>query len=206
MLSNGTRVELEGYLDALGSSAPTPGGGSAATIVGALGAALVAMVARITAQNPRYAAVAADARGLAAAADRKRAAFLAARPADEAAFGAVIAAQGLPRGTESEKAARTERLQAALAGAAEAPLAAAELAARTMALAARAAALENRHLMSDVACASAFIRAAFEASVANVRVNHDFIKDAALIARQAERITAAQAALEGAAAEAAARF
>jgi formiminotetrahydrofolate cyclodeaminase len=53
---------FESYLDALASARPVPGGGSAATIVGALGAALVAMAARITCANPRYAPVAEHAR------------------------------------------------------------------------------------------------------------------------------------------------
>jgi formiminotetrahydrofolate cyclodeaminase len=199
-------MELEGYLAELASAAPTPGGGSAATLVGALGAALVAMVARITMDNPRSGAIAGEARALADAADRLRAAYLAARPADESAFAAVVRAQGLPRTTEVESAVRTERLQAALSGAAEAPLAVAELTADAMALAARAAALENRHLMSDVECAVAFFRAAFDAAVANVRVNHAYLKDTALIAQQRERISTAGHAVERAAAEAAAAF
>ena len=50
-------MEIEGYLDALASADPTPGGGSAATLVGALAAALCAMVARITTTSPKLAPV-----------------------------------------------------------------------------------------------------------------------------------------------------
>ncbi|MGD0476464.1 MAG: cyclodeaminase/cyclohydrolase family protein, partial [Candidatus Velthaea sp.] len=50
-------LDLQAYLNRLASAQPTPGGGSAATIVGALGAALVAMVARITLGNPKHADV-----------------------------------------------------------------------------------------------------------------------------------------------------
>jgi len=199
-------VELDAYLDALASASPTPGGGSAATLVAAMGAALLAMVARITLEAARLAAVHPAARAVAADADRLRSAFTAARTEDETAYGAVVAAMGLPRGTEAEKAARTERLQAALASAAAAPLAVAELAAEAMAVAERAAALENRNLMSDVECAVAFLAAAYDASAANVRVNHAFLKDAATVAAQRDRLQRAGDALRRAAAAARAKF
>ncbi|MFY9781061.1 MAG: cyclodeaminase/cyclohydrolase family protein, partial [Candidatus Baltobacteraceae bacterium] len=70
---------LEDYLDALASASPTPGGGSAAAVAGAAAGALVAMVARITAANPKYAERSAAARDLAERADALRAALLAAR-------------------------------------------------------------------------------------------------------------------------------
>ena len=188
-------MDFDTYLDALASAAPTPGGGSAATIVGALGAALLAMVARITLEAARLAPVHPAARDVIADSDRLRARFVAARPEDEAAYGAVVAAMAIPRTTDAEKSLRTERLQAALAGAAAAPLAVAELTAAAMEVAARTAALENKHLMSDVVCAVAFLRAAFDASAANVRVNHDFLRDAATVEAQRERLGRAGEAL-----------
>ena len=179
-------------MEALASAAPTPGGGSAATIVGALGAALVSMVARITSENPAYAAHVAEARSIVADADALRAALTRARATDEEAYGAVVAAMALPKATPEEKAARTERLQAArterlqaaLARAAAAPLQVAELALGVVRLAQRADALGNRHLASDVACAAIFGRAALAARAQNVRINHAFLKDPGLIAAQ----------------------
>jgi formiminotetrahydrofolate cyclodeaminase len=181
-------MDFERYLDALASADPTPGGGSAATLVGALAAALCAMVARITLASSKHVPVHADAAAIAADADTLRGQFLALRPADEAAFAAVVAAQALPRATGDEKALRTTALQGALTGAAEAPLAAAGLAAQAFELALRTAELHNPHLMSDVDCALRFARAAFDASVANVDVNHHYITDAATIAGQRARL------------------
>jgi formiminotetrahydrofolate cyclodeaminase len=183
-------LDLQAYLNRLASAQPTPGGGSAATIVGALGAALVAMVARITLGNPKHADVHAEALLLVGAADSLRARFGGARSADEAAYAAVPEAQALPRATAAETALRTERLQTALAGAADAPLHAAELAATLLALCERAAALRNLHLMSDVESALAFAHAALEASAANVRVNHRYMKDARLVNEQIRRLEA----------------
>jgi formiminotetrahydrofolate cyclodeaminase len=179
---------IDAYLDRLASSEPTPGGGSAATLVGALGAALCAMVARITAANGRYAAVHGEARAVAEAADVLRERFRAAQDVDEAAYGAVVDASALPKATDDEKAARTAALQRALAGAAEAPLAASGLCAEGIALAARANALGNTHLVSDVECALHFFRGALAGSVANVRINHRFLKDADIVQAQDERL------------------
>lgn len=185
-------LDLQAYLNRLASAQPIPGGGSAATIVGALGSALVAMVARITLGSAKYAEVHAEAVLLVGEADSLRARFGAARLDDETAYAAVTVAQALPRAVPAERAARTERLQAALAGAAEAPLHAAELAAELFALCVRAAALRNVHLISDVECALHFGHAALEASAANVRINHRYMNDARLINEQTGRLRTAQ--------------
>ena len=188
-------MDFDRYLDALASADPTPGGGSAATLVGALAAALCAMVARITLASAKLAPVHADAVEIAAEADALRERFLAMRVADEAAFGAVVAAQALPRATDADKAVRTDALQRALVGAAEAPLDAAGLAVQTFTLAKRTGDLENANLMSDVECALRFAHAAFDASVINVEVNHHYIKDAAIIAAQQQRLAVLSASL-----------
>ena len=178
-------AEFDAYLDRLASADPTPGGGSAACVVGALGSALCAMVLRITGGHEP----------LAEDADRLRERFVAARAVDEDAYNRVVEASALPKDSEQHKRARTAALQVALAGAAEAPLAAAGLAAEGMALAARTAELRNRHLVSDVECALHFFRAALGASVANVRINHRYLRDPALVTEQQARLTAiAQAA------------
>jgi formiminotetrahydrofolate cyclodeaminase len=190
-------MEFEAYLDALASADPTPGGGSAATLVGALAAALCAMVARITTASPKLASVHEEAAAIVADADDLRRRFVELRPVDEAAFRAVVTAQALPRGTESDKAVRTAALQRALIGAAEAPLEAARLATDAFALTARTAELHNANLMSDVDCAMHFARAAFDASAANVEVNHRYIKEPATVAQQRDRLaTLARAARE----------
>ncbi len=181
---------IDAYLDRLASADPTPGGGSAATLVGAMGAALCAMVARITSANPRLAAVRADAEAVVAAADALRERFAAARPIDEAAYGGVVQASALPKDGAAAQQARTAALQHALIRAAEAPLVVAGMCAEGIELAQRAEALGNTHLASDVECALHFFRAALSASVANVRINHRFIKDAEVVHRQDERLVA----------------
>lgn len=181
---------IDAYLERLASADPTPGGGSAATLVGALGAALCAMVARITAGSERYAAVRTDALAIVVEADTLRTRFLAAQTVDEEAYARVVSASALPKSNDEEKAARTAALQRALTGAAEAPLAAAGMGAEGIALARRAEALGNAHLVSDVECALAFFTASIAASAANVRINHRFMRDETVVRAQDDRLAA----------------
>jgi methenyltetrahydrofolate cyclohydrolase len=177
-------IPLADYLDALASSAPTPGGGSAACAVGAAGAALVAMVSRITLENAKLESKHEVARSLVAESDTLRSALLVARRADEAAYAAVVAAMGMPKISPEEKAVRTAALQASLRGAAAEPLRCAVLSLATLGLAQRALALENANLVSDLGCAAEFAAAALAAAALNVRVNHAFIRDADYVRAQ----------------------
>ncbi|MDQ2908245.1 MAG: cyclodeaminase/cyclohydrolase family protein [Candidatus Eremiobacteraeota bacterium] len=181
-------MELEAYLEALASNSPTPGGGSAATLVVAFAAALVAMVARIVRANPKYAAKASLAEALIAQADALRRRAAAGRQSDEAAYESVVAALGLPRGTESEQTRRSGELERALTAAAAAPLRAAQLAVEAAVLADRALALGNRQLLSDLGCAADFAGAGLSACAFNVRVNHRYMKDRAAVARDEAKL------------------
>ncbi len=170
-----TVESLEEYLTKLASPSPTPGGGSAATIVAAMAAALVAMASRITAANPKYAAQRTVALSLAALADTLRVQLLDARKRDEEAFAAVMAMRG-------------EARQEALRAAAEAPLHAMRLALDVEQLAADALELNNPHLASDLGCAAELAAAALAACAYNVRVNHAAMRDAQTVAAQAEEM------------------
>ena len=179
---------IDAYLEQLASETPTPGGGSAATIVAASGAALVAMVARISLNSPKYAAHRELAESIVRRADALREELLAARVVDESAFERVVTAQGLPRTSDAEKHIRSQQLEAALHDAAEAPLRAAQLAFDVERLATLLLEIPNRNLISDVGCAAEFAAAAVSACAYNVRINHRFMKDTSAIARQTERI------------------
>lgn len=178
----GRVTSIDGYLERLASAAPAPGGGSAATIVGAAGAALAAMVARICLQNPAYAKHAELAGEIVEKADQLREEFLEARERDETAFRRVVEAQALPKGTEAEQAARRDALELALGHAATEPLRAARLSLNVLMLSLRLVEIPNRNLASDVGCAAEFGYAALAASAYNVRINHRFMRDTDAIA------------------------
>lgn len=180
------------YVNELASSTPVPGGGSAAAIVGATGAALVGMVARICAASPKYAAHAALAHRLTAESDRLVTAFEGARERDERAFAEVVRAQALPKATPQERALRTDVLQAALLAAAAEPLEAAALARAALRAAAELLTFGNPHLASDVGCAAEFAYAALAAYGYNVRVNHRYLKESAETAQQRRALAACE--------------
>jgi formiminotetrahydrofolate cyclodeaminase len=181
---------LNAYLTNLASEAPIPGGGSAAMLVGAAACSLCAMVARICAQSKKYADIRPAALRLAAQADALRDRMEQLRLQDEAAFEAVVAARG-----------DKDAMQAALRGAAQAPLEGADAALQALQLAGEAFDLRNANLVSDAGCAAEFAYAALLACAYNVRINHKFMKDTQLVQTQAaelERLETEGAALLGA--------
>jgi formiminotetrahydrofolate cyclodeaminase len=188
--ANVGRVEIDVYLDRLASDEPVPGGGSAAAIVASLGAALVAMVGRITARSSRFAEFASTAEELVRRADVVRRGLQEARERDERAFTAVVQAQALPKGDDSQRSARTAALQHALAEAADAPLHCAALAGDVIELAHAVAAAGNTGLASDVGCAAEFGAAAVAACAYNVRVNHLYMRNTEAIDRQSSALEA----------------
>src|SRR5918995_213784 len=115
-------MTVEGFLDAMGSEQPTPGGGAAAAMAGATGAALIAMVGRLTVGRPGAEDIDERMRALVGRADGARAEFLILGDRDAEAFEVVMTAFRLPKASDVEKAARTDAIQRGLEGAAAVPL------------------------------------------------------------------------------------
>lgn len=169
------------WLATLASDAPTPGGGAAAAIAAATGAALIAMTGRLSVGRGGDAELDARMQSLVEEADEAREAFLILAEEDGAAFDAVMAAFRLPKATDEEKAARVMAIQEALDGAAVVPLGVARRAVALMALAEDAAALGNPNAASDGYSGGAMLFAATLAALANVRINAASLKDAARV-------------------------
>jgi formiminotetrahydrofolate cyclodeaminase len=167
-----------GYLDKLAARLPAPGGGAAAALHAAQGAALLAMVARYS-TGERYAAHAAAIERITAESDALRAAALDLAAADAAAFTAVTDAYALPRATDEEKSARSAAIAASLAGAARPPADVVDVARRIVALAEELLPLGNRNVVTDVAAATEAARAAATTARVNVEINLSGIKDPA---------------------------
>jgi formiminotetrahydrofolate cyclodeaminase len=176
----GTRDETIGtWLDQLGSGAPTPGGGAAAGVAAATGAALIAMVGHLTIGKEGFEDLDARMRSLVEAADAERGAFLALADDDAAAFEQVMASFRLPKETDGEKSARTMRIQEAYEAAAAVPLDLSERCVRLMELAEDATAMGNPHAASDGYSAGLLLYAAASAAMANVRINAAGLTDEA---------------------------
>lgn len=182
---------LDSWIDQLASAAPTPGGGSAAALAGAMAAALVAMVARITSSRKAYAAVASEFAQIAEEADGLRLKLRELVDRDARAYESVMAAYRLPRETEEEKRRRLEEIDRALLKAAEVPLETARAAAAVLGLARRVAEAGYRNAAADSGVAALLAEAALRGAVYNVEVNVRSLSDPAKgesLSRQAREL------------------
>ncbi|WP_026605688.1 methenyltetrahydrofolate cyclohydrolase [Methylocapsa acidiphila] len=168
---------IAAFLDDLASERPTPGGGGAAAVCGAIGAALVSMVANLTIGKKNYESVSEDLAAVNAKAEHLRAELTGAIEEDVAAFNSVMGAYGLPRGTDEEKAARTAAIQAALKEATLAPLRAVKACFEVIRLSAAAAEKGNLNVISDAGVAVLAANAGLRSAALNVFINAKAIKD-----------------------------
>ncbi|MBN2549089.1 MAG: glutamate formimidoyltransferase [Anaerolineales bacterium] len=165
------RQSANAFLDALADGTPAPGGGSAAAYSGAAGAALVAMVARLTLGKKKYAEVETQMQAMLEQAETLRADLTAAIERDAAAFNAVMAAFKLPKDTPEQETARQQAVEQATLNAARVPLEVAGKAVQVIELALQAARLGNLNAISDGATGGALARAALTGAGYNVRIN-----------------------------------
>lgn len=165
------------YLEALGSSAPAPGGGAASALTGALAAALAEMVAQLTVGRARFAAVEDPMRMLIAEARAARADLLALMDDDARAYAAVSSSYKLPKTTGEERAYRDDAIQASLREAMQPPLRMMKLACQVLALAEEAAGSGNPSVASDAGCAALLGEAAVRSAGLNVLANVVLLRD-----------------------------
>lgn len=172
-------LSCEAFLEDLAGSSPAPGGGGAAALVGAAGAALGNMVGSLTVGKKKYAAVEADILVLnrRAAALRKRLEGLVQADAD--AFTPLAAAYKLPKETPEQQAHKAAVLETALEGACAVPLEIMSACCEGIALAAEYAEKGSVMAVSDAGCAALFCKAALQAAGLNVSINTRLMADKA---------------------------
>jgi glutamate formiminotransferase / formiminotetrahydrofolate cyclodeaminase len=158
---------LGGWLEELAGGAPLPGGGSAAALAGALSAALVAMVARLTVGRTPYVAVQDRVAEILAEADALRGQLRQLVDDDAQAYARVSAAYKIPK----HDPGRRRVVDEALVGAAQTPLATARGAVRLIGLAREIGAIGNRNARADARVGEALARAALAGAIENVQVN-----------------------------------
>jgi len=152
-------ANLEPFLNSLAAKQPTPGGGSASALGGAIGAALGSMAANFTVGNVKYPDFDAPARAALAALESLRSDFLRLMEEDIAAYGSYRAAVAMPKISPEEKSARILALAAAREQATVVPERIVHAAQRALdALLALSSAC-NPNLAGDVASAAFFLEA-----------------------------------------------
>lgn len=166
---------IDKFLAELASSAPTPGGGGAAALCGALGIALGNMVGSLTLGKKKYADVQEDIQALNAEAEALRADFVTLIDADAEAFAPLSRAYSIPK----DAPGRDEIMESALLRAAEPPLEIMRKCAEALDVIADYAAKGSALAISDAGCAAALCGAALQAAALNVRINTKSMKNRA---------------------------
>jgi glutamate formiminotransferase/formiminotetrahydrofolate cyclodeaminase len=181
-MTNFEQITLSQFLDALASDAPTPGGGTAAAISGAMGASLAQMVAALTLSKEKYADAHEAVRPIAEAAQLARAEFVQLAREDSQAYDAVVAARRLPKDSEEQKTERAHRIAIANKLATEVPMRTANAAVRLLSALPELAQKGNPNAVSDAGAAALLLDACVEAALLNVGINLPGIEDAAFVA------------------------
>lgn len=164
-------LSLKMFADETARETPAPGGGSISAYAGAMGISLGMMVANLSAHkrgwDDRWEAFSNHAeKGLAIQQQ-----LLALVDEDTEAFNKIMAAYGLPKGNEAEKAERKAAIQAATKYAIEVPLRVAETAAQALEVIEAMANEGNPNSVTDAGVGALCARTAVLGAVMNMRIN-----------------------------------
>lgn len=172
-----TAEDKDDFLDELADGKPTPGGGSAAAYSAAMGAGLVAMVARLSTGKKKFEDIEDDMNAVLKEAEELRTRLTQAVDDDAASFEAIMQAFKLPKETDVEKAARSKAIQDATLCAAQIPLRTANDAFRVMELALNVARVGNNNAITDGASGATMAHSGLTSAGYNVRINVTSLKD-----------------------------
>ena len=166
-------MELTQFLDKLASKAPTPGGGGAAALAGAVGIALGNMTGALTVGKPKYAAAEEEIIEANKMSEELRKELYGLIERDAKAFMPVSKAYGIPK----DDPMRDMIMEEALKGAAEVPLEIMRKCCEALEIIDVYAQKGSVIAISDAGCAAAMCKAALESAALNVYVNTKSMKD-----------------------------
>jgi len=168
---------IELFLDDLASRKPTPSGGSAAAVMGAMGAALVSMVCNLTIGKTQYRDFEEEFKSVLTKAEELRRDLTKMIEEDVQAFDAVMRAYGMPRLTKDETATRAQAIQTALKTATLVPMRCCRACREVITLGSVVAEKGNRNVISDAGVAAVAAYAALRSAALNVFTNARAITD-----------------------------
>jgi len=170
-------VTLNEFIDTTASDSSTPGGGSVAAVVGALGSALVQMVGNLTTGKKKYEDVEDEVKNLLNKSSKIMSKLKDLTRADIEYFDTFIKVLGMPKETEEQKQKRTEAIQHALKEAANTPMAIARLGIEMLSIANRMAEIGSKMVISDAGVAAYLIESSIHSALITADSNLVFIKD-----------------------------
>ncbi len=183
-------MSIQTFLDELASKASTPGGGGAAAVSGAMGAALISMVAHFTIDKKGYEDVDEQAKEILAKSEVLRMKLTEAIADDVRVFNRVMASYGMPKETDEEKAARSAEIQDALKEATDIPLECANLCYEVVKLSRPIAEIGNKNVISDAGVAVLAGYAGLRSAALNVYINISGIKEEAFASDRRAKLEA----------------
>ena len=175
------------YLDVLKSDAPAPGGGSVSALAGAQGAGLLKMVCDLTLGKEKYKDFEAAVKEVRPVFEEAEEALTAGIDRDTEAFNMVMAAFGMPKDSDEEKAARRVAIQKGTVASTEAPLENMKQAFRALEAAEKLAGKFNPNCMSDFGVGVMNLKLCIQGAFMNVKINLPVIKDEGLVAELAKQ-------------------
>lgn len=168
---------IQQFLDELASKSATPGGGSAAALMGAQSAALTSMVCNLTIGKPRFAEVEEEMKALLLESENLREKMCGLIKADIDVFNRVMAQYALPKQTDAEKAARSAAIQAVLKEATDVPLECARACYQAIELSIIAADKGNSNVITDAGAALMAAYGGLKTAALNVYINATTLQD-----------------------------
>jgi len=179
VLKNMTITE---FLDELASSSPAPGGGSAACVAGAMGAALGSMVANLTIGKEKYQEVEELFTKAKEQTEKLRQELTDLIDKDANAFSGVIEAFKMPKDTEEQKKARSAKIQEEYKKAAMVPMETCRACRKVIDLLLETGTKGNKNAVSDIAVGALCALTGLKAASLNVEINLPAIKDEEFVA------------------------
>ena len=167
------------YTEVLASKAPVPGGGGAAALCGAIGAALAEMVCSLTLGKPRYAQYEAEIKEITGKADILRKQLTELAEEDEVAFEPLSRAYSLPNGTDEEKAYTAKIMEECLLRAADVPFRVVKTAFEAIKLHEKLVEKGSKLAISDVGVGAVICKSALQSAALNVYINTKYMEDKA---------------------------
>ncbi|GAQ24398.1 cyclodeaminase/cyclohydrolase family protein [Tepidanaerobacter syntrophicus] len=181
-------ISIKEFLDVLASKEPTPGGGAASALVGAIGTALMSMVANLTVGKQKYKESEPLMKELLEEAARLQKDLIKLMEEDTEAFNKVTAAFKMPKNNEEEKAKRKEKVQEALKGAVEAPYEIMEKAVKALHLYEKSLGHTNTSTISDTGVGALCLKTALCGAWLNVKINLGNIDDDDFVQKYNEKV------------------
>lgn len=190
-------VSVQDWLDALAAQTATPGGGGAAALMGAMGAALVSMVCRLTIDKGAEGEHGRRLRATLEEAEKLRGVLTGLIDDDRAAYDRVMRGYQLPKATQHEKDHRSAVIQQALLQATLVPMRCARSAAAVLGLVVTVAEEGQPSALGESGVAAESAAAALRASALNVSINLGSIRDQNFIGEQLAALKSIQDSCRG---------